>query len=187
MERGVARSLRVVLVRDRRAESTMMPSPVNLSTKPSKRSTPFERIWKKRFMICDHSSASICPAISIEPLTSANSTVTCLRSPSRATREVRILSARCFGVYAYGAGAAAGVTVSGARHLRQNLAVGRLPAPQVGHAVSSGAPHSSQKAASDRFSVWHFGHFIGISPGAERTVSSGTALVDDVVPTVARP
>ncbi len=85
------------------------------------------------------------------------------------------------------AGAAAGVTVSGARHLRQNLAVGRLPAPQVGHAVSSGAPHSSQKAASDRFSVWHFGHFIGISPGAERTVSSGTALVDDVVPTVARP
>src|SRR6266851_8296146 len=75
------------------------------------------------------------------------------------------------------AGAAAGVTVSGARHLRQNLAVGRLPAPQVGHAVSSGAPHSSQKAASDRFSVWHFGHFIGISPGAERTVS--TALADD--------
>src|SRR5713101_8096108 len=114
-------------------------------------------------MICDHSSASICSAISIEPLTSANSTVTCLRSPSRADFDCRILSARCLGVYVRGAGAAAGVTVSGARHLRQNLAVGRLPAPQVGHAASSAALHSSQKTESDRFSVWHLGHFNGIS------------------------
>ena len=31
---------------------------------------------------------------SMDPLRSANSTVTCLRSPSRALREVRIFSAR---------------------------------------------------------------------------------------------
>jgi hypothetical protein len=32
------------------------------------------------------------------PFTSAKSTVTCFRSPSSALREVRIFSARCFGV-----------------------------------------------------------------------------------------
>src|SRR3972149_843039 len=35
---------------------------------------------------------------SMEPFRSANSTVTCLRSPSRAVLEVRIFSARCLGV-----------------------------------------------------------------------------------------
>ena len=76
----------------------MIPSPVNLSTKPSKRSTPSERTLKKRCMIADHSSGSSCSASSIEPLTSAKRTVTCLRSPSSADFEARILSARCFGV-----------------------------------------------------------------------------------------
>ena len=37
-------------------------------------------------------------ASSIEPFISAKSTVTCLRSPSRALREVRIFSAGCLGV-----------------------------------------------------------------------------------------
>jgi hypothetical protein len=49
---------------------------------------------------------------------------------------------------------------SAARHFRQNLALGRLPAPQLGHAASSGALHSSQKIESARFSVWHLGHFM---------------------------
>jgi hypothetical protein len=39
-----------------------------------------------------------CSANSIEPFASANRTVTCFRSPSRALRDVRIFSARCFGV-----------------------------------------------------------------------------------------
>ena len=60
----------------------MIPSPVNLSTVPSKRWTPSERIAKKRCMILRHSSGSSCSARSIEPFTSANSTVTCLRSAS---------------------------------------------------------------------------------------------------------
>jgi hypothetical protein len=34
----------------------------------------------------------------LEPLRSAKRTVTCFRSPSRAALEVRIFSARCFGV-----------------------------------------------------------------------------------------
>ena len=60
----------------------MIPSPVNLSTVPSKRRTPSESSAKKRCMIRRHSSGSVCSAMSIEPFTSANRTVTCLRSPS---------------------------------------------------------------------------------------------------------
>ena len=72
----------------------MMPSPVNLSTVPSNWWTPSQRIAKKRSMICRHSSGSLPSASSIEPITSANSTVTCLRSPSIATAAARIFSAR---------------------------------------------------------------------------------------------
>ena len=48
------------------------------------------------------SSGSRSARSSMEPLRSANSTVTCLRSPSRAAFDVRIRSARCLGVYASG-------------------------------------------------------------------------------------
>jgi class 3 adenylate cyclase len=44
------------------------------------------------------SSGSRSARSSIEPLRSAKSTVTCLRSPSRALLEVMIFSARCLGV-----------------------------------------------------------------------------------------
>jgi NAD(P)-dependent dehydrogenase (short-subunit alcohol dehydrogenase family) len=64
----------------------MIPSPVNLSTVPSKRVTAAARVEKKRCMIARHSSGSSCSARSIEPLTSANRTVTCLRSASSLTR-----------------------------------------------------------------------------------------------------
>jgi hypothetical protein len=50
------------------------------------------------------SSGSPSASSSIEPLRSAKSTVTCLRSPSSAALEVRIFSARCLGVYVSGAG-----------------------------------------------------------------------------------
>src|SRR6476646_8390592 len=63
----------------------MIPSPVNLSTVPSKRVTVSASSAKKRCMISRHSSGSSCSARSIEPLTSANRTVTCLRSASSLT------------------------------------------------------------------------------------------------------
>jgi hypothetical protein len=68
----------------------MIPSPVYWFIVPSKRCTPAARIAKKRSMMRCHSSGSSCSASSIEPFTSAKSTVTCLRSPSSAEREVRI-------------------------------------------------------------------------------------------------
>src|SRR4029453_15323338 len=51
---------------------------------------------------CRASSGSRSASSSMEPFRSANSTVTCLRSPSSAWREVRIFSAR------YGGGGAIG-------------------------------------------------------------------------------
>jgi hypothetical protein len=60
----------------------MMPSPVNLSTNPSKRSTPSVRMAKKRDMIFEKASGSRLSANSIEPFTSEKRTVTCLSSPS---------------------------------------------------------------------------------------------------------
>jgi hypothetical protein len=67
----------------------MIPSPVNLSTVPSNRSTPAERSAKKRSMIERQASGSFFSARSIEPRTSANRTVTCLRSPSGAASSAR--------------------------------------------------------------------------------------------------
>jgi len=47
---------------------------------------------------CRASSGSRSARSSIEPLRSANSTVTCFRSPASALREVKIFSARYAGV-----------------------------------------------------------------------------------------
>ena len=54
-------------------------------------------------MIAWTSSGSRRSDIAVNPDTSANITVTLLRSPSMALLEVRIFSARCFGVYVTGA------------------------------------------------------------------------------------
>src|SRR5207249_6585885 len=73
------------------------------------------------------------------------------RSSSRALREVRIFSARCFGVYERGSRSLVFATASpprGARHLRQNFARGEQLAPQDGHSRPKDVPYSSQKTAS---------------------------------------
>ena len=53
---------------------------------------------KARSMIPCTSSGSRRSDIAVKPDTSVNMTVTSLRSPSMALRDVRIFSARCFGV-----------------------------------------------------------------------------------------
>ena len=138
----------------------MMPSPVYWLTVPSKRCTPSVRISKKRSRMRCHSSAPSCSASSIEPLTSANKTVTCLRSPSSADFDCRILSARFFGVEERGsvreegrAGSAAGAApATAAPQPSQKRAPTRSATPQLVQATASGAPHASQKRASARFS-----------------------------------
>src|SRR5262249_36255905 len=95
---------------------------------------------------------------------SAKSTVTCLRSPSRAAFEVRIFSARCFGVYASGetcrpvAGAP-----TGSPHSRQKLASARQSVAPRGQAMVEVPPHRRQNFACAGLLLLQRGHSF---PGA---------------------
>src|SRR5262245_33364278 len=103
-------------------------------------------------MILCHSSGSTCSERSIEPFTSANRTVTCLRSPSSALRVVRIVSARWRGVYDSGVSVGDVMTddageaprVRGAAHSLQYLEPVGFEAPQAGHGAGKGEAHSLQ-------------------------------------------
>ena len=79
-------------------KSAITPSPVYWLIVPSKRWTSAVISSKQRSMIAVHSSGSSLSASAVKPAMSAKRTVTCRRSPSRADRERRILSARCRGV-----------------------------------------------------------------------------------------
>ena len=106
-------------------------------------------------MIRRHSSGSLCSASSIEPITSANSTVTCLRSPSRVARPARIFSARCSGGWVRGSGAAIGAAAPASAwpQLSQYFVAGGWAVPQEGHVTVStrGVAHPAQKRAPSRF------------------------------------
>src|SRR5215510_10397301 len=94
------------------------------------------------------SSGSRSAKSSIEPLRSAKSTVTCLRSPSSVAFDVRIFSARCFGVYASGEGLRGAATVSaltGVPHLLQNREPEGSSVLQEEQARLSRAPQPRQK------------------------------------------
>src|SRR5262245_34333734 len=104
-----------------------------------------------------HSSGSSCSASSIEPFTSAKRAVTCLRSPSSADLDCRILSARCLGVYERGSCGGRESRVEGRKcppselstldgrlstslrappHLPQNLKPGGFAKPHFGQPAS---------------------------------------------------
>src|SRR5262245_50141326 len=128
---------------------------------------PSERIAKNRSMIRCHASGSICSASSIEPFTSVKSTVTCLRSPSRAHREVRIFSARCLGVYERGSRSLVFATARpprGVLHFLQNFASAEQLVPQDGHSRPKDPPHSSQKSASVSFEAPQEAQFTARAP-----------------------
>src|SRR5262245_50340077 len=120
-----------------------------------------------RSMMAWTSSGSRRSDIAVNPDTSVNITVTCLRSPSTVVLDVRIFSTRCWGVYASGeanrsagsrsgavvervdggwpaAAAADGAGISLAPHSPQNLLVGGFGALQEGHVRARRAPHSPQ-------------------------------------------
>jgi hypothetical protein len=149
-------------------KSAIMPSPVNLSTKPSNRSTPSDRMRKKRCMMALHASGSICSASSIEPFTSAKSTVTCLRSPSRVDFDCRILSARCLGVSPGGtrvepAGARAGTGSTGRAHCGQNRAPAGSSVRHPAQPTARGVAQCMQKRAPGGESRWQSGQLIEIA------------------------
>src|SRR5262249_30266707 len=126
------------------------------------------------------SSGSRSASSSIEPLRSANSTVTCLRSPSRVALEVRIFSARCLGVYASGEGErdAAGVSpaVSGIPHLLQNRDPGGNSVLHEEQIKLSRAPQPRQKFDPGGFTCWQLGHVILESPRARARNRNGGSV-----------
>src|SRR5206468_10898593 len=152
---------------------------------PSCRWTASSIISKARSMIACTSSGSSRSEIVVKPHTSTNITVTRLRSPSSALFEVRIFSARCFGVYACGdeyfessevasslgpaaTGAAVDAVAAGSTavaggvaaasrtpHSWQNLFVGGLDAWHEGQTDWSRAPHSPQNLTLAAFSCRH--------------------------------
>src|SRR3989442_15549142 len=100
---------------------------------------------------------------SIEPFRSAKRTFTCLRSPSSAVLEVRIFSARCFGVYVCGepnrGSTGLAVAVSALPQPPQNFSPPSFRKPHEGQAEANDSPHSPQKRRPSRFSARQRGQF----------------------------
>src|SRR5437764_15162838 len=89
----------------------------------------------------------------VEPLRSANSTVTRLRSPSPARRCTGCLAAAC------SLAGAAGVTMAASPlpQPAQYRSLGTLAKPQDTHVRLSCAPHAVQNRPPDLLSVLHIG------------------------------
>src|SRR5262249_55128481 len=109
-------------------------------------------------MIARASSGSRFCSSSVEPLMSAESTVTVLRSPSKPSAADRSWVTSTFGAFAPVAlwAAAAIFVLRAAPHFRQKLASLGFRALQDAHRSSTLAPHFMQKSASAGFSLLHF-------------------------------
>src|SRR5216683_2933282 len=108
-------------------------------------------------MIARASSGSRSSISSVEPLISANSAVTVLRSPSIASDVGAASAVTLIGDSEELAGGKSGrAAASTVPHFLQNRAPGLANVLQVGQASSSFAPHPSQNDASAGLSLLHF-------------------------------
>src|SRR5262245_29006747 len=99
----------------------------------------------------------------MEPFRSAKSTVTCLRSPSKAALDVRIFSARCFGVYVSGETCRLAGAPIGWPHSRQKLASAGNSVEQRTQISLKLPPHPRQNFACAGLLLLQRGHSF---PGA---------------------
>src|SRR5271166_2177491 len=117
------------------------------------------------------SSGSKSCSSSVEPLISANSAVTVLRSPSRISSELASAVRRTGGFFV-SAGFPAMIPVSELPQRPQKFSSGSLTAPQLGQFVARVAPHPAQKSRPSRFSRPHFVQRIAATfPQADGQVS----------------
>src|SRR5215469_3924372 len=109
-------------------------------------------------IIARASSGSRSCISSIDPLMSANSAVTVLRSPSRFSATALSITRidESFGFI----GDAAADEPSDVPHSSQNFAPRLFLEPHFGHEASIGAAHSWQNFAPSRLSAPHFAHFL---------------------------
>ena len=153
-QRRIERALRMVLVREWRAEQredavTRRLHHVAVVT--------MGRIDSAGSMIARASSGSRSSISSVEPLMSANSAVTVLRSPSTAGEASGSSAATRIAATAVAVGRACDDdVVSGAPQSPQNLSPGSFDAPHRGHFETNGAPHPPQNLRPSRLSDPHF-------------------------------
>src|SRR5262249_11845261 len=110
---------------------------------------------------------------SIDPLRSAKSTVTCLRSPSRPALELSMVSARCPGVYVAGTSkrlACSRGRSTGCAQMTQNFAAAMSGAPQLAQREGSGVAASRQNRASGGFAVRQRGQVIDIVTSSAKSI-----------------
>src|SRR5271154_4905662 len=100
------------------------------------------------------SSGSRSCSSSVEPLISANSAVTVLRSPSRFS-EAGGSDTRIGGSVDFLDDAAAGAP-NGVPQSSQNFAVGAPSAPHFAQRLANGVPHSAQNFLPEVLSIPHF-------------------------------
>src|SRR6202167_5922294 len=105
-------------------------------------------------MIARASSGSRSCSNSVDPLISANSAVTVLRSPSRFS-DAGESATRIRESFDFFDDAAAGAA-NGAPQSSQNFAVAELSAPHFAQRLANGVPHSGQNFRAEVLSVPHF-------------------------------
>src|SRR5271167_2414968 len=138
-------------------------------------------IFSAGSMIARASSGSRSCSSSVEPLMSANSAVTVLRSPSSSSDEPLSAAPRTLGADPGGDEAAAAPTpfVNGVPHLPQKSEVGGFSALHFAHCFASAVPHFAQKLLVGELFVPHFAQRIATTfPRADAQVSRQDAPID---------
>src|SRR5271167_1611894 len=144
-----------------------MPSPVDCTMYPSYRRTASIISFSAGSTIARASSGSRSCSSSVEPLISANSAVTVLRSPSSASGELLSGARRRFEADSGDDEVAAGAPASSASrapHLPQKSEVGGFSALHCAQRLASALPHFAQKLLAEGLFVPHFEQRIGL-PG----------------------
>jgi len=106
--------------------------------------------------------------------------------------DVRIFSARCWGVYDWGepnfGSASMGAGVSDLPQPPQNFSLPSFRKPHDGHVEANERPHSPQNRRPSRFSAWHRGHCLSeppselgpgtVGPGGESLIGERSLVKD---------
>src|SRR5215471_15806501 len=127
------------------------------------------------------SSGSSSRINSVEPLISANSAVTVLRSPSMAGK-----ASACSGVMRISFAVEDAIAdeskpgrviaASAVPQSAQNLALAEVSAPHCGQRIASGLPHSAQNRLPDKLSAPHFEQRIVPHSGCDNFVRYSYAV-----------
>ena len=158
------RALRVVLVRDRRAEERHDAVAEELVDRALVAVDLGQHQLEARSMSACTSSGSSRSDSDVKPDDVGEQDRDLLALAFEGGLRGEDLLGEMLGRVGLGAGGGAGSVVSAVPQDRQNFLPGVTRVPQLGQAASSRAPQSSQKRAPASFSAWHRGHFMAEPP-----------------------